>query len=335
VKITDEKNDKEVLEFDVIKSVESYVVPLLAPFVCVPIWTSIAGHAVYGNYQCLMDDSSNDPFKQGLMGSFPYNMWNLLTFSWIVWMAGLLDLDFDITSQITILCSYVFCLLVVLTHNLITPTEVVPPERRSLSANVFTYFEMSSYLVHLFTVGQLLSLICLPNNNHHGFELQSSFSAFVMLDVFDHVATLWLWGTIAAVAVALGVIPLMMSGGNAMAFTLPEGFYLGCGLFEIPIMFHLLGHCFRTIFDPEWRSAHASVVLCILALFMLANSTVWMYFKRAYSGRNVLNAGERYMKLDLMLKFVTIFLFYLLADRPQVFRGIAAAVFLAEFSIVP
>jgi len=147
-------------------------------------------------------------------------------------------------------------------------------------------------------------------------------------------ATLLLWGTVAAIAVATGVIPLMMIE-NVMIFTLSEEFYLGCGVFEIPIMFHLLGHCFRTIFDPpEWKSAPASVVLCILALFMLANSTVWMYFKRAYSGRNALNAGEKYMKLDLMLKFLVIFLFYLLADWPQVFRGIAAGIFVLEFSVV-
>jgi len=157
----------------------------------------------------------------------------------------------------------------------------------------------------------------------------------MMLDGSNPEATLWLWGTVAAVAVATGAIPLMMLTEKLMVFTLPEGFYLFCGIFEIPIMFHLLGHCFRTIFDPEWKSAHGGVVLCILALFMLANSTVWMYLKRAYSGRNALNAGEKYMKLDLMFKFIVIFLFYVLADDwPQVFRGIAAGIFLLEFSII-
>jgi len=53
-----------------------------------------------------------------------------------------------------------------------------------------------------------------------------------------------------------------------------------------------------------------------------------------HSGRNALNAGEEYMKLDLMFKFIVIFLFYVLADWPQVFRGIAAGIFLLEFSIV-
>jgi len=177
-------------------------------------------------------------------------------------------------------------------------------------------------------MGQLLTLLHL---SHH--ELPS-LSTFVMLmDGLNPEATLWLWSTVAAVAVFTGVIPLTMLR-DEMVFTLPEGFYLFCGIFEIPIMFHLLGHCFRTIFDPEWKSAHAGVVLCILALFMLANSTVWMYLKRAYSGRNALNAGERYMKLDLMLKFLVIFLFYVLADWPQVFRGIAAGIFLSEFSII-
>jgi len=203
----------------------------------------------------------------------------------------------------------------------------MPPERKSLSASVFTLFELSSYLVHLFTVGQLLTLLHL---NHH--EL-SSLSAFMMLDGLNPEATLWLWSTVAAIAVATGAIPLMLR--DEMVFTFSEGFYLFCGVFEIPIMFHPLGHCFRTAFNPWWRSAHAGVVLCILALFMLANSTVWMYFKRAYSGRNALNAGEWYMKLDLMLKFLVIFLFYVLADWPQVFfRGIAAGIFVLEFSIV-
>jgi len=41
------------------------------------------------------------------------------------------------------------------------------------------------------------------------------------------------------------------------------------------------------------------------------------------------------MKLDLMLKLIVIFLFYVLrADWPQVFRGIAAGIFVLEFSIV-
>jgi len=54
-----------------------------------------------------------------------------------------------------------------------------------------------------------------------------------MLDM--PVATLWLWGTVAAVAVATGVMPLTIE--NVMLFTLPEGFYLGCGIFEIPTCF--------------------------------------------------------------------------------------------------
>jgi len=329
VKIEDEATGKD-------PGPEHYIVPLISPIVCVSIWVSLAGHMVFGKYEYLVDgdEYSDDPFKQGVMGSRPFNMWNLITFSWLVWMAGLLDLDFDITSKIAILCSYVFCVLVVLMHNLVGKAEVIPPERKSLSASVLTLFELSSYLVHLFTLGQMLTLL-FPPTYYIDFELQPSLSAIVMLDlapVSDHVATLWLWGTIAAVAVATSVMPLIIK--NAMIFTLPEGFYLGCGIFEIPIMFHLLGHCFRAILDPDWKSAYASVALCILALFMLANSTVWMYFKRAYSGRNVLNAGEWYMKLDLMLKFIVIFLFYVLADWPQVFLGIAAAVFFAEFSIV-
>jgi len=116
VKITEEKEQAEVIIFTVIL--------LEAPFACVSIWISIAGHAVFSKYQAFNEKNT------------PYSFWNVLAFSWIVWMAGLLDLEnLDVASQITILCSYVFCLLVVLAHNIIGLTVVMPPERKSLSAS--------------------------------------------------------------------------------------------------------------------------------------------------------------------------------------------------------
>jgi len=49
--------------------------------------------------------------KAARLFSYPYNLWNVLTFSWIVWMAGLVDLgDLDIASQIIILCLRVLSL---------------------------------------------------------------------------------------------------------------------------------------------------------------------------------------------------------------------------------
>jgi len=99
-------------------------------------------------------------------------------------------------------------LRVVLTHNIIGPIEVVPPEpeRRALSASVFTLFELWSYLVHLFTIGQLLALLFSPSSHHDRFEFQWSLSTFVMLDGLNPEAAVWLWSTVAAVAIATGVM---------------------------------------------------------------------------------------------------------------------------------
>jgi len=47
-----------------------------------------------------------------------------------------------------------------------------------------------------------------------------------------------------------------------------------------------------------------------------------------------LDAGERYKKLDLMFKFIVVFLSFTLADLPEMFFAIAAGIFLMQFGII-
>jgi len=60
---------------------------------------------------------------------------------------------------------------------------------------------------------------------------------------------------------------------------------------------------------------------------------VWMYFKRVYSGRNALDAGDRYKKLDLIFKFIVVYLSFTFKGLREVFFAIAAGIFFMQLVI--
>jgi len=285
-----------------------HIAPLMiAAVVTVPFWITLAGHVVFGKHKWLVKD--NPRINQSVYGTRPFNLWNLLTFSWIqMGLAWLPIIDASVKMHV-----YVILLVLILLHNL-GENEVIPRERR-LSASVFTWFELGSYFVHLVTVCQLSMLMF----SLSAFKIyhEAVFNIFLM-----RVPTDVLWTLVAGAAALFGAIPVILR--EVRVFKAPEAFYLFCGVIEIPIIFNVLDH-------PEQER----LAIFFMALFLLADSTVWMYFKRVYSGRNVLDAGEHYKKLDLMFKFIVVYLFFALEDfRPEMFFAIATGIFLVQFVII-
>jgi len=59
-----------------------HIAPLMiAAIVAVPFWITLAGHVVFGKHKWLAKD--NLRINQSVYGTCPFNLWNLLTFSWI------------------------------------------------------------------------------------------------------------------------------------------------------------------------------------------------------------------------------------------------------------
>jgi len=202
-----------------------HIAPLMiAAIVAAPFWITLAGHVVFGKHKWLVKD--NLRINQSVYGTRPFNLWNLLTFSWIQFGFAWLPIN-DTSVRIHV---YVILLVLVLLHNL-GENEVIPRERR-LSASVFTWFELSSYFVHLVTICQLLLLMFFFAFTSQGFE--AVFTIFLM-----RVPTnIW---PVATSAVALfGAIPVILR--EIRVFKAPEVFYLFREISEIPIIFNVLEH---------------------------------------------------------------------------------------------
>jgi len=162
---------------------------------------------------------------------------------------------------------YVILLVLVLLHNL-GENDVIPRERR-LSASVFTWFELASYFVHLVTVCQLLLLIfslsAFPFENH---EFEIVFNIFLAQMPNQGIASV-LWPLAVGATALLGAIPVILR--EVRVFEASDLFY---GVFEIPIIFNVVKSCFHE--HPR--------IMILMALFLLAESTVWMYFRRITRG---------------------------------------------------